>query len=43
MRVSVSSWKTTEDDIDRSAAAILRCLEGVDATAGEARGAARGT
>jgi hypothetical protein len=25
MRVSVSSWKTTSADIDRSAAAILRC------------------
>jgi len=34
MRVSVSSWKTTEVDIDRSAAAILRCLEGVDAPNG---------
>lgn len=31
MRVSVSSWKTTEADIDRSADAILRCLEQVDA------------
>ena len=30
MRVSVSSWKTTEDDIDRSAEAIPRCLAGVD-------------
>jgi glutamate/tyrosine decarboxylase-like PLP-dependent enzyme len=30
MRVSVSSWKTTEDDIDRSAAAILRCVAQVD-------------
>jgi glutamate/tyrosine decarboxylase-like PLP-dependent enzyme len=30
MRVSVSSWKTTEEDIDRSAEAILRCLAGVD-------------
>jgi glutamate/tyrosine decarboxylase-like PLP-dependent enzyme len=27
MRVSVSSWRTTEADIDRSAAAILRCAE----------------
>ncbi len=27
MRVSVSSWRTTEEDIDRSAAAILRCAE----------------
>jgi glutamate/tyrosine decarboxylase-like PLP-dependent enzyme len=30
MRVSVSSWKTTNDDIDRSAEAILRCLKQVD-------------
>lgn len=30
MRISVSSWKTTEADIDRSADAILRCLDGVD-------------
>jgi glutamate/tyrosine decarboxylase-like PLP-dependent enzyme len=27
IRVSVSGWMTTEDDIDRSADAILRCLE----------------
>jgi glutamate/tyrosine decarboxylase-like PLP-dependent enzyme len=27
MRVSVSGWSTTEDDIDRSADAILRCFE----------------
>jgi glutamate/tyrosine decarboxylase-like PLP-dependent enzyme len=27
MRVSVSSWRTTEADIDRSAAAILRCAD----------------
>jgi glutamate/tyrosine decarboxylase-like PLP-dependent enzyme len=27
MRISVSSWRTTEADIDRSAAAILRCAE----------------
>jgi glutamate/tyrosine decarboxylase-like PLP-dependent enzyme len=39
MRVSVSSWKTTTDDIDQSAAAILRCLDEVDAS----RGAANGT
>ncbi len=26
MRISVSNWTTAEDDIDRSAAAILRCL-----------------
>jgi glutamate/tyrosine decarboxylase-like PLP-dependent enzyme len=25
MRVSVSNWRTSEDDIDRSAEAILRC------------------
>ena len=25
MRISVSGWNTTEDDVDRSAAAILRC------------------
>ena len=25
MRISVSNWSTTEDDIDRSADAILRC------------------
>jgi glutamate/tyrosine decarboxylase-like PLP-dependent enzyme len=30
MRVSVSSWQTTESDVDVSAAAVLRCLEGVD-------------
>lgn len=30
MRVSVSGWRTTEGDIDRSAAAILRCLATVD-------------
>jgi len=29
MRVSVSGWQTTEDDIDRSADAILRCLSEV--------------
>jgi glutamate/tyrosine decarboxylase-like PLP-dependent enzyme len=27
IRVSISGWTTTEDDIDRSADAILRCLE----------------
>jgi hypothetical protein len=26
MRVSVSNWSTTEEDIDRSADAILRCF-----------------
>jgi hypothetical protein len=25
MRISVSGWNTTEEDVDRSAAAILRC------------------
>jgi glutamate/tyrosine decarboxylase-like PLP-dependent enzyme len=30
MRISVTSWRTTEDDIERSAAAILRCLAAVD-------------
>ena len=34
MRVSVSGWRTTEDDIDRSAAAILRVLAEVDAAGG---------
>jgi threonine aldolase len=27
MRISVSNWSTTEDDIDRSAAAILECYQ----------------
>jgi glutamate/tyrosine decarboxylase-like PLP-dependent enzyme len=31
MRFSVSGWRTTEDDIDRSARAILACLAEVDA------------
>jgi glutamate/tyrosine decarboxylase-like PLP-dependent enzyme len=31
MRVSVSSWRTTEADIDLSAAAILECVARVDA------------
>ncbi|HEY6012480.1 MAG TPA: aminotransferase class V-fold PLP-dependent enzyme [Candidatus Limnocylindrales bacterium] len=30
MRVSVSGWQTTTEDIERSADAILRCLEAVD-------------
>ena len=30
MRVSISGWQTTEADIDRSAKAILACLEAVD-------------
>jgi glutamate/tyrosine decarboxylase-like PLP-dependent enzyme len=29
MRISVSGWPTTEDDIDRSAEAIVRCFRGV--------------
>ena len=32
MRISVTSWRTTEDDIERSAAAILACLAKVDET-----------
>jgi glutamate/tyrosine decarboxylase-like PLP-dependent enzyme len=28
MRISVSNWRTTEEDIDRSAEAILRCAAG---------------
>jgi glutamate/tyrosine decarboxylase-like PLP-dependent enzyme len=27
MRISVSNWTTSEDDVDRSVAAILRCVE----------------
>lgn len=27
MRIAVSNWSTTDEDIDRSAAAILRCFE----------------
>ena len=34
MRVSVTSWQTTEADVDVSVAAILRCLEWVDGAAG---------
>lgn len=29
MRISISNWSTTEDDIDRSAVAIVRCYEAV--------------
>ena len=36
MRLSVSGWYTSEEDIDRSADAILRCLE--DARAARADG-----
>ncbi len=43
MRVSVSGWRTTEDDIERSATAILACLEAVDeAGAGVAAGSSQG-
>ncbi len=31
MRISVSNWRTSEDDIDRSAASILQALERVSA------------
>jgi glutamate/tyrosine decarboxylase-like PLP-dependent enzyme len=34
MRVSVSGWQTTADDIERSADAILACAEEVDRRAG---------
>jgi glutamate/tyrosine decarboxylase-like PLP-dependent enzyme len=27
MRISVSGWATTEDDVDRSADAIIRCAQ----------------
>jgi glutamate/tyrosine decarboxylase-like PLP-dependent enzyme len=30
MRISISGWRTTEDDIERSATAILACLAAVD-------------
>jgi len=30
MRISVSNWSTTEQDIDRSAEAILRCYQGLE-------------
>jgi hypothetical protein len=29
MRISVSNWKTTEDDVDRSVAAICHAVESV--------------
>jgi glutamate/tyrosine decarboxylase-like PLP-dependent enzyme len=32
MRISVSGWRTTDDDIERSADAILACLTAVDKT-----------
>jgi len=28
MRISVSNWSTTAEDVEKSAAAILRMLEG---------------
>jgi glutamate/tyrosine decarboxylase-like PLP-dependent enzyme len=28
MRISVSNWATSEEDVERSAAAILRCIDG---------------
>jgi len=31
MRISVSSWATTDDDVERSAAAIVRIAKGVAA------------
>jgi hypothetical protein len=34
MRVSVSGWQTTADDIERSADAILACAAEVDRRAG---------
>ena len=33
MRISVSSWATTEDDVERSLEAMLRVAAGVQATA----------
>ncbi len=37
MRVSVSGWQTTEADVDRSADAILRCLEDARVASAPAR------
>ena len=34
IRVSVSGWTTTEQDIDRAADVILRCLEDARAARG---------
>ena len=43
MRISISGWRTTEEDIERSATAILACLSAVDersaATVGSASSA----
>ncbi|MEA2653520.1 MAG: hypothetical protein QOI37_747 [Chloroflexota bacterium] len=36
VRISVSGWQTTDDDIERSAAAILRCAAAVDEAAAHA-------
>lgn len=36
VRISVSGWQTTDDDIERSAAAILRCAAAVDEAAADA-------
>jgi len=33
MRISVSSWATTEDDVERSLAAMLRVAAELQATA----------
>ena len=33
MRISVSNWSTTEEDIDRSAAAMLRAFSAVSSSA----------
>ena len=33
MRISISNWSTTEEDIDRSASAIIRCFESARSTA----------
>jgi hypothetical protein len=30
MRISVSNWSTTDDDVDRSVAAILQATKEVD-------------
>jgi glutamate/tyrosine decarboxylase-like PLP-dependent enzyme len=35
LRISVSSWSTTEDDIDRSADAVIRCLDEARAAVAE--------
>jgi hypothetical protein len=31
MRISVSNWSTTEDDVDKSAASIIRAVRSVAA------------